>query len=157
VNWIVPTVTLIGTVIVSFANYVVQRWRYGIDRLSTAIDYFCTEVNSAADLATQYWLLDLTQRDSRSKANEIEPGLVGRQLRLQELFLTLSQNKGLDLKQVESSIVEMYDAMTGGAFRTSDRHPDTERAQKVQAVAAMINGLSRRALVKRSHYLWPYF
>ena len=68
--WVVP---LAAATLVAFGNFFVQRWRHQIDRTSLSVDHLCTELNSAADLATLYWLLDATQNSDRVKARQIEP------------------------------------------------------------------------------------
>jgi hypothetical protein len=41
---------------ISCSNYLIQRWRFRVDRLNVAIDHLSIEINAAADLATEYWL-----------------------------------------------------------------------------------------------------
>jgi len=150
--WVVP---LAAATLVAFGNFFVQRWRHQIDRTSLSLDHLCTELNSAADLATLYWLLDATQNSDRVKARQIEPQLVGRQTRLQELTVALSeQDRSLDLRGFERLMPDLYEAMTGGDFRVERRLPSPERAQNVQAMAARLNGQLRTSLGLRSHRPW---
>jgi hypothetical protein len=89
----VPAAGLGGALLVAIANYAVQRWRYRLDRISGSVDHFCEEVNSIADLSTQYWLLDAIEHQDQVNASLLEPQLIGRQMRLQSLIIALS---GLD-------------------------------------------------------------
>lgn len=150
--WIVP---LVAATLVACGNFFVQRWRHQIDRTGLSVDHLCTELNSAADLATLYWLLDATQNSDRVQARQLEPQLVGRQTRLQELTVTLGeQDRRLNLTGFERLMPDLYDAMTGGDFRVERRSPSPETAQNVQAVAAQLNGQLRTSLGLRSHRPW---
>ncbi len=151
-SWVVPVATVLGALLVSAANIIVNRWRYGIDRLSISVDYFCDEVNSAADLATSYWVLDLSVPGDHYDAKRTESFLIGRQDRIQELLLIFlenpSINPGINIDKFEKERDDLFDAMTGGSFKTKGRSPDYDRAPRVQAVAAKLNGHARRALEK---------
>jgi hypothetical protein len=75
---------------------------------------------------------------------------VGRQIRLQELLTGVSaQDHQIGMATVENLLPDLYDAMTGGDFRVQRRPLDLERAQMVQARAAVLNGELRRALALR--------
>lgn len=148
----VPAAGLAGAILVAAANYAVQRWRYRIDRISASVDHFCDEVNSVADLSTQYWLLDASQGD-QLEATRIEPQLVGRQMRLQSLILALHDlDKKLPLTGTEILLLDFYDALTGGDFQVLGRSPSSGDAQRAQALAAQINGELRQAVSSRSHF-----
>lgn len=151
-GWIVPTVSLVGALLVAAANYAVQRWRYRIDRLSVAIDQLCGEINSAADSSTRHWLLDTSQNDDVKKAKELEPELIGRQMRLQSLILALRNlDSAIILDQSEEILVSLFEAMTGGNFEVSDRKPEPDTARVVQSLAAKLNGELRKSVGTRSH------
>jgi hypothetical protein len=150
--WLIP---LAAAALVAFGNFMVQRWRYRIDRTGISVDHLCAELNSAADLAATYWLLDATQDADRPEARRLEPQLVGRQMRLQELTIALGeQDRGLDLADFERSMPDLYEVMTGGDFRVERCPSSPERAQRVQATAAQLNGQLRRCLGARSHRWW---
>jgi hypothetical protein len=149
--WLPAVAGIAGAVVVAIANFAVQRWRYLTDRLGAAIDHFCNEINLAADLAAKYWLLDAGVPHCQEEVAILEPMLVGRQLRLQEILLVLfDQDKHLRLSAVQSSVTELIAAMTGGQFRVRGRPPDAGRAQLAQAVAAQLNGEIRGALIQRN-------
>lgn len=154
VTWIVPVVSLLAACVVAFANVAVQKWRYRADRLGASIEELCKEVNAAADLATEYWLTDRPQ-PSPVELRRLEARLVGRQLRLQELLTALTAyDKKIGIAQIEPLLPDLYDAMTGGDFRVELRPLDLDRAQMVQAQAAVLNGELRRALAQRFRRRW---
>ena len=150
-QWIIPTVSIVAACIVSLANFLVQRWRYRIDRLSVAADHICTEINLAADLSTEYWLIDRSDPEVVKTSLRLEPQIIGRQTRIQAVFLALVR---LDSKfifdKAENRLAELFDAMTGDTFQVSGSPPNPERAMKVQAVAARLNGLFRESVATRS-------
>lgn len=149
-EWMVPAAGLCGAALVAIANYLVQRWRYRIDRISNSVDHFCDELNSAADLGTQYWLLDAAHTDERKLAATIEPQLIGRQVRLQSLILALAAlDKQLVLTRTDMLLIDFYEALTGGDFKVSKRAQSSERAQLVQSIAAQLNGELRHAVSMR--------
>ena len=122
---------------VAVANYLVQRWRYNIDRLGASIEYLCTQINEAADTATSYWVLDKAKPDEASQATKLEAILIGRQSRIQELLVALSdQDERLRLGDAGDRLVDLFDAMTGGNFYGVGRPPDFGAAQRAQTRAA---------------------
>ncbi len=151
-NWVAPVVaSLFGASVVALANFLVQRWRYLADRLGTSIDKLCDEINSAAQCATDYWLLDMTQRDDVRLGQKLEPILIGRQQRIQQLLLALAaRDRKLDLSPIQPLQLNLFDAMTGRNFRVGNRPPQPDLAQEVQGVAAALNGELHRALAKRN-------
>lgn len=150
-SWVVPLVTFSAAVIASYANYRTQRWRARIDRLGTAIDNLCLEINAAADIATKYWLLDCQVPDNASQAYTTEFELLGRQARIQQLLITLrKQDSKLSLDSIDENIADFFDAVTGGNFQVSSRLPDVIRASSVQNVAAGLNGTLRQSLNQRT-------
>ncbi|MGO9263991.1 MAG: STAS-like domain-containing protein [Candidatus Binataceae bacterium] len=151
-SWALPAVSLLSALVVAIANYAIQRWRYRIDRLSAAVDHFCGEINSAADISTRYWLLDTTQNDDSKKSRELEPELVGRQMRLQSLVLALrSLDSAFNITSTEEMLISLFEAMTGGEFQVVGRRPNPEKAQTAQSVAAQLNGELRQSVGSRSH------
>lgn len=150
-EWTVPAAGLGGAVLVAIANYLVQRWRYRLDRISNSVDHFCAELNEIADLSTRYWLLDASQKGTQQDVAAIEPQLVGRQMRLQSLILGISDlDRKLILTRTEIILVDFYEAITGGDFKVLKRGPSPERAQLAQSLAAQINGELRHAVGIRS-------
>jgi hypothetical protein len=149
--WVVPLVSLLAALFVAGANYAVQRWRYRIDRVGVAIDHICTEINLAADVSTRYWLLDTTQNDQAKTSEELEPELVGRQMRLQSLMVALKElDHRLRLESAEAQLVSLFDTLTGDDFQVTGRGRKPERARLAQSFAAQLNGELRTAAGKRS-------
>lgn len=149
-DWLVPTASILGATLVAIGNYAVQRWRYWSDRLGVAVDQFATEINNAADLGTTYWLLDLSNPADQQQGHKLEPILIGRQNRLQQLYLALGvQDRHFDRTAIRVSLVDFYETLTGGNFQVAGRHPDPPRAREIQAIAARLNGELRGALARR--------
>lgn len=147
-SWVVPVVTLLGAFIVSVSNYAVQRWRYRADRLNVSIDLLCTEINAAARSAAEYWFHDA---ENLPKCQQIELELVGLQERLQQLIAAVqAQDENLDLDDCGEAVMDLFDSMTGGAFRVSGRKQDVVRAGRVYSAAATLNGSLRIAVARRS-------
>ena len=151
--WLVPAVSLMSALLVAVANYAIQRWRYRIDRISAAVDHLCGEINSAANSSTRYWLLDTTQNDDAKKSKELEPELVGRQMRLQSLVIALRVlDPKFDITATEEALISLFEAMTGDDFRVSGRKQNPEKAQLAQSLAAQLNGELRKSAGLRSHH-----
>jgi hypothetical protein len=149
----VPAAGLTGAILVAAANYLVQRWRYRLDRIAISVDHLCEEVNGVADLSTDYWLLDASQVDQQKEAVKLEPRLVGGQIRLQSLILALGDlDRKLVLIRTEMLLVEFYEALTGGDFKVVKRATSPDRAQLVQSLAAQINGELRHAVSIRTRH-----
>jgi hypothetical protein len=149
----VPAAGLTGAVLVALANYLVQRWRYRLDRIATSVDHLCEEINQVADLSTDYWLLDASQANEQKQAVSLEPRLVGGQIRLQSLILALGDlDRKLVLIRTEMLLVDFYEALTGGDFKVVRRATSPDRAQLVQSLAAQINGELRHAVSVRTQF-----
>jgi hypothetical protein len=88
--WLPALAGVFGATIVAISAFLVQKWRYRADRLAAGVDTLCIEINDAADVGTTYWLLDASQQSQQAEASRLEPMLIGRQLRIQELLLALS-------------------------------------------------------------------
>jgi hypothetical protein len=145
----VPAAGLAGALLVAVANFLVQRWRYRLDRISNSVDHFCEQVNDIADLSTRYWLLDSSHPAAQKEASTLE--LVGRQMRLQSLILALAElDRKLVLTRSHILLIDLYEALTGGDFKVLGRPPSASRAQIVQSLAAQINGELRHAVGLRS-------
>ena len=50
--------------------------------------------------------------------------------------------------------MDLFDSMTGGEFRVSDRGLDAVRAGRVYTVAAALTGELRVALARRGRFMW---
>jgi hypothetical protein len=107
--------------------------------------------STAADLATEYWLLDRANNNTASRASEVEAQLTGRQLRIGSVFLALRHIDSHVASLVgDDKIADLFDSMTGGDFRVVGAGPDAARASAVQANAAELNGDLRSAVALRS-------
>ena len=152
--WVVPVVTFGSAVLGSLVAFAVQRWRYRTDRLSAVIDGLCSEINSAADKATAYWLTEGGVEPGPCAMLLAEYELVGRQSRIQELIGALYvQDEKLVASDLDELVASLIDAMTGGGFRVTGRPYDPIRAAEVQTVAARLNGSLRAGLSRRARRL----
>jgi len=88
--------------------------------------------------------------------NALEAQIVGRQLRIQALFLAFrQQDHRLDLLVIMREMgADFYDALSGGNFQVRSRAQDLVRARLVQSRAAEMNGAIRAALAHRSRRLF---
>lgn len=157
ISWVVPSASIFAAALVAAANTWIQRWRHKVDRLNASVELFCTEINDAADLATEYWLTEPAHelKDSSAPLRRLEAQLIGRQNRLQELAIALAaQDRRFPINPIDKALPDFFEAMTGGQFRVEGRAADTEHAQLAQSIAAMLNGELRRALGQRLRQWW---
>ena len=148
---VAPAIALIVGLVVSWANFAIQRWRFRVDRLNVAIDHLSVEINSTADLATEYWLIDVTDKMSRGRAAYLESKLIGCQTRLSSLLLAIEALDGqIKTKTTWDKLPTLFDVMTGGSFSAASRQPDAARAQSVQSIGAEIVGELRTVAARRS-------
>jgi hypothetical protein len=154
-GWVVPVVTLCGSLIVSVGNYAVQRWRFRLDRLMVATDQLCIEITSASRHAAEYWFLDASSEEASAKCRRAEPELIGAQSRLQQLIAAIQeQDPNLQLGEASEAVMNLFDGMTGGEFAVGQRAADIGRAHRVYATSAELIGHLRIAVARRSRTLW---
>ena len=155
INWLIPAASIFAALVVGLANFLAQRWRYRLDRTAASVEHLCGEINSAADLATRYWLI-IPDATNLGEINALEAQIVGRQLRIQALFLAFrQQDHRLDLLVIMREMgADFYDALSGGNFQVRSRAQDLVRARLVQSRAAEMNGAIRAALAHRSRRLF---
>jgi len=96
-------------------------------------------------------LIDLANPDGLTRSRLVEPKLVGMQTRLSSLKLAIvALDERIDLQPADNQMVRLFDAMTGGEFKSPKRLPDPDRAQEAQAVSAQLTGELRTAVARRS-------
>lgn len=114
---------------------ILQRSKSARDELHIACDEFCEVSLAAADAGTSYWLKPADK--ANSGLTEAEAHLAGYQRRLSgyEALVRrgLHHEGGQD---IEMPIMALFDALTGGDFRSPERKRDPIRAAAIQAHAA---------------------
>jgi hypothetical protein len=146
-----PAVALVVALFISWSNFAIQRWRFRVDRLNVAIDHLSVEVNAAADLATEYWLIDPTDSANTRRIALLEPKLIGTQTKLSSFLLAIEALDDLiETKPAQEKLATLFEAMTGGGFRTLGRPADPLRAQHAQSIGAELMGELRVAAADRS-------
>jgi hypothetical protein len=152
ISLIAPTVAFIVGGLVSWSNFTIQKWRFRVDRLNVAIDHLSTEVNAAADLASEYWLIVPADAENiRRQVVFLELKLIGSQTRLSSLLLAIEAlDERIETEGAHEKLVTLFEAMTGGGFRTSRRPADLDRAQAAQVTGAELVGELRSAAARRS-------
>jgi hypothetical protein len=111
----------------------VQWWKSHREELRILCDESCRTVTEAADIASKYWLSDGAADDS--KPNEAR--LLALQTRLDGYRVLLNQLFGGG-KAIDSALVEFYDVLTGGLFKSAKRAIDSDRAQAAHAKASIV-------------------
>ena len=123
-----------------------------MDRLNVAIDHLSTEVNVAADLVCEYWLTTPADAENvRRQVAFLELKLIGSQTRLSSLLLAIEAlDERIETAGAREKLVTLFEAMTGGGFRTGGRPTDPDRAQAAQVTGAELVGELRSAAARRS-------
>jgi hypothetical protein len=152
VSLVAPIVAFIVGGLVSWSNFTIQKWRFRVDRLNVAIDHLSTEVNAAADLACEYWLtMPADAENVRRQVAFLELKLIGSQTRLSSLLLAIEAlDERIETVGAREKLVTLFEAMTGGGFRTGARPTDPDRAQAAQVTGAELVGELRSAAARRS-------
>lgn len=146
-----PAIALVVAIMISWSNYLIQRWRFRVDRLNVAIDHLSIEINAAADLATEYWLTVPGTVEGIRKTAFLEPKLIGMQTRLSSLLLAIETlDDRIQTRAAWDRLATLFDAMTGGSFKAAGRPADPDRAQSAQSVGAELVGDIRAAAARRS-------
>jgi hypothetical protein len=150
-----PAIAIIVGIMIMWSNYVIQRWRFRVDRLNVAIDHLSIEINGAADLATEYWLTVPGTAEGVRKIAFLEPKLIGMQTRLSSLLLAIETlDDRVQTRDAWDRLATLFDAMTGANFKTPGRPADPDRAQSAQSVGAELVGDIRAAAARRSREWW---
>jgi hypothetical protein len=148
---VAPMVAVLVGVLVSYSNFAIQRWRFQVDRLNVAMDHLSVEVNAAADLASEYWLTGPPALESISRIAFLEPKLIGTQTRLSSLLLAIEAlDERIETGPAREKLATLFEAMTGGGFRTVGRPAEPLRAQDAQSIGAELVGELRIAAARRS-------
>ncbi|MBS1037192.1 hypothetical protein [Gluconobacter cerinus] len=150
----VPTVTVLGSIIVAVANYLALRKRDKLERTNKFIDSICLEINSAASLGTEYWLGpkdDIDEKDIKFKEFE----MVGTQSRITNLIEILrEQDKKIDLSEVDKDFKGFVENFTGGQFKARPYTENQNSVVLIQDKAAEINGHLRKSYEIRAKKFW---
>lgn len=137
--WLVPIASLIAAVIGALAAFAGLVWRYRADYKRDIFRELLTTIQSAADLATEYWLLDPSSGDPATvtKSRNLSARIVGYVERVEHsIDATRPHLKRIDTLGMDIPWANFIDGLTGGEFGDPNRPPDAERAEDVQLSAA---------------------
>jgi len=138
---------LLGAVTGGGISFLVQRWRFDVDRWQKRIDAFCKDVTETADLGTEFWLTPGRGHDKTDANADLRlVKLRGRIERLETqrtayVDWCCGKYTGED---VNDCFGAFHEEMTGGAFTDRDRMPDGDRSFSIQSQAAdLISAITR--------------
>jgi hypothetical protein len=147
---------LVGGLIAAAINYLGLRWRYRTDELANFWARTCEDIAAAADLATEYWLKDLSKTAGEGEQDVLktEFRIIGYQQRLSEMTAILEEEaQQIDLLSLRPLFADFFDALSGGNFQVPERRHDHRRARSVQDIGARLIVRLRSALRRRTR-LW---
>lgn len=126
----------IGGSIGGLMSFLVQRWKYNIDRWTAITDELCREIVHLGDIASEFWLLE------RTPANNVELSL--KQLKVRGSMARIDALKAPfedwctrgGLKRFASAHGDFIDIVSGGEFTAATRGSSPETAFRIQQAAA---------------------
>jgi hypothetical protein len=111
----------------------VQAWKSSRDELRFLCDEFCKAIAEAADVGAKYWLTAPDDADFVLMEAKIE----GHQRRLSGYAALLRRTMHrTGYHAINACLTRLFDALTGGEFKSPDRPIDKNRALEVQTAAA---------------------
>jgi len=121
---------LVGGLLSLFAH----RWTYAADRRSEAAAELRVQIERAADVATEFWLLNRAEEKEAGRVKQVE---VRAQLYRAEQYLGpfISWCTRKDSETFQKAFGAFSDAVTGGDFFDEDRSTDAARALELQTKA----------------------
>lgn len=167
-TWAYLLVGLASPVVVAIAGAMAIRWRYHADSRSNLAKVFRDEVMAAANLATEFWLLDLTslpagtsdpdqlaRTKDRLNASSLSARLQGAQERVDlALDILRPHLRSLDTLGMDKPMAAFSASLTGGSFDDPLRGADLERALGTQIAAATLVRDVMNAVMRRDHSWW---
>ena len=132
---------MIGAALAFIANTALRVWQYNRDQWIGRVDWFCENVERAADLGTEYW-----SPSDEGIDGALAGKILGREILLDGILATLS-NKLLpeDIPRLHARMSDFRNALTGGAFQSSAVTADLDRAREIQSTASDLLIAVRRA------------
>ncbi len=125
-----------------------------LDQLSSRCDVFCKLIDDASSLSLDYWLLSLSDAESKEpsklEAYEIslkkgEARLRAMQIRLQGEFPRLEVDLPNDAAiPMRAAYVDLVEALTGGSFGERNHKPVVASADATAAAAAFVVRYARQ-------------
>jgi hypothetical protein len=145
--WIVPVTSLLAAVVGASAAFAGLVWRYRADYRRDVVRELLQLIQHAADTATEYWLLDMSQGDGDiNKFRSYEARITGLSERIDAgIEAARPHLRRIDTLGMERPWLNFLDNMTGGQFSDQRRPPDYARCQGVQVAAASLIGDLRTA------------
>jgi hypothetical protein len=149
-GWLVPAASFFAALVGAGAAFLGLVWRYRADARDERIRELIREILSAADLATEYWLVDGTAGASQDKIALLEARIIGLVERLEAaLDLARPLMRNVDTLGMDIPWARLLDSLTGGDFSVQGRARDTDKAVEVQVAAANLARDLLRAWMRR--------
>lgn len=139
--WLVPIASLIAAAIGAGAAFWGLVWRYRADYKRDILRELLSNIQNAADLATEYWLLNPSSNDASTltKCRNLEARIVGYSERLEaSIDAARPHLKRIDTLGMDIPWANFLDGLTGGEFGDTARKEDALRAEAVQISAAVL-------------------
>lgn len=137
---------LVGGCVGGLISFLIQRWRYNIDRWTILTDELRKEIVNVSDLSSEFWLKTRNNSNNREMML-MELRIKGCMARIDALKIPFEDwcARG-PLIRFKNAHGEFVDAVTGGQFTAVRRDANAEAALKVQIAAADLIGAMRDAL-----------
>lgn len=111
----------------------VQWWKSYRDETRILCEEFCSCIDEAADISSQYW--HVSGKSSKSKI--LEARILGLQARLDGYRVLVGKKFArLEIESLNEKVADLFDAATGHTFKTENRLSDSDRAIRVQTCAS---------------------
>jgi hypothetical protein len=151
---------LIAAVLSAFlSGYLIRRWQYREDHIARRVDNLVEEIEAAAHVGIDYWLLDPTDGElSKKERRAIEADVArngARILALQHQIAALRSSLQADIYPDDNNVLiqceaAFFDAATSGDFGVASRAPDLVRVRVISGAAAKYVNQIRSAYNRRS-------
>lgn len=134
---------LIGAILGSGITLLFNLWKLHRDELSSRADEICKAATEAALLALDYWSKKYEANNEQiiaeAKLRAAQDLLDGM---LEDFLLVIGINRQAELN---ASLSEFMDLLTGGTFTEFERDIDLSRARRAPPAASALTVLIRRA------------
>lgn len=137
----VPTTSLISALIGASVAFFGLVWRYRADYKRDIVRELLVSIQTAADQATEYWLLAPSDavKETVAKCAALEARIMGYSERLEaHIDAARPHLRKIDTLGMEIPWSSFLNDLTGGQFANPQRDSDLVRAQGVQYSAAIL-------------------
>jgi hypothetical protein len=149
--WIVPLSSFLASLLGAGTAFAGLVWRYRADYKREIVGQLLGDIQIAADLSTDYWILDPTADASNpSKIRNSQARIKGFAERLEaSIDAARPHLRKIDTLGMDIPWSKFIDALRGGDFDDPLRAPDPERAENAQFHAAELIQTLRSAADRR--------